>query len=747
MKKVFITTLILAITGLLFANPSYWGTTGLLHTIAAENNGAGYLSVSFYGNYFQEDLKRQISDADLMHYTERHANGWIAASYTLWDFMEVSGGVRALAVTDDLVFGSERPTEFDLDDSFVGLKLSHFPADWLGISGYGRFTFPTGSQTFRNERFANQDNTYTGVGAVTIAMDEAIPNIPVHLHLNGGYIANRTTAEPDAEEETDNIITYGAAAEFHTSKMLNVFVDYYGEISDREDYANPMKITPGIRFSSGQFAFDFGVDIGIGDRGVQPVRNLQNMSWKIVSGISFMVEADVEPPKLVFADVSGRVIDEDTGDPIEGARITTDDTTWNQPVTTDQNGSYKITLSQGVHNVLFSAPEYKEFSKSVAVRDSYGIALDAQLKPSTRYGTIAGKISNAKTEAGLSAQISFPEENIDEIVAGNNGVYKKKLPVGAYAMKIIVPEFRTRTEVVVIEANKTIQKDVAMQPIKTETDGKLKGNIVDERAGKGLVGFVKVMEPGFEEVQSDPETGAYSMNLPEGTYNLQIVAPGYQIKNFTAEIKAGETTIMENELKPIPHGTVTGKVTVTKTGEPLRATIVFPDTDIEPIVANANGIYKVTLTPGTYSISAEYPGHITQVFPIVVKEDETTVRDFELVKPGEKITLEGIYFEFDKAQIKPESKPTLDRAIKILKDNPDIDVTIEGHTDDVGTHSYNLDLSHRRADAVKAYLVREGGIDADRLETTGKGETEPIASNETPQGRSLNRRIEFIVEE
>jgi OOP family OmpA-OmpF porin len=87
----------------------------------------------------------------------------------------------------------------------------------------------------------------------------------------------------------------------------------------------------------------------------------------------------------------------------------------------------------------------------------------------------------------------------------------------------------------------------------------------------------------------------------------------------------------------------------------------------------------------------------------------------------------------------------LDEAAQILQDNPDVRVTIEGHTDAVGSDAYNQQLSERRAAAVKRYLVTKG-IAADRLETVGRGESEPVSSNETDEGRAMNRRAELKVQ-
>jgi OOP family OmpA-OmpF porin len=112
----------------------------------------------------------------------------------------------------------------------------------------------------------------------------------------------------------------------------------------------------------------------------------------------------------------------------------------------------------------------------------------------------------------------------------------------------------------------------------------------------------------------------------------------------------------------------------------------------------------------------------------------------------EKIVLNGIRFDFDKAVIKPEFVPVLDEAVEILKKHADKKVEIQGHTDAIGTDAYNEKLGMRRANAVKNYLV-EKGVNADNLTTVSFGESNPVADNGTKEGRAMNRRVEFKVME
>jgi outer membrane protein OmpA-like peptidoglycan-associated protein len=104
----------------------------------------------------------------------------------------------------------------------------------------------------------------------------------------------------------------------------------------------------------------------------------------------------------------------------------------------------------------------------------------------------------------------------------------------------------------------------------------------------------------------------------------------------------------------------------------------------------------------------------------------------------------GLYFDINKDIVKPESYGTLKGIADVLNENPDVKVKIVGHTDSDGADPANLDLSKRRGASVKSELVKNFGVDASRLECDGMGETQPVAPNDTPVNKALNRRVEFI---
>jgi outer membrane protein OmpA-like peptidoglycan-associated protein len=135
--------------------------------------------------------------------------------------------------------------------------------------------------------------------------------------------------------------------------------------------------------------------------------------------------------------------------------------------------------------------------------------------------------------------------------------------------------------------------------------------------------------------------------------------------------------------------------------------------------------------------------------------EETARKELQIKETEEAVTmkLEGdVLFDFDKAEIKPEAEQTLDKVGSVISQFPEGKVLIEGHTDSKGSPDVNLELSKRRAEAVKGWLVKKKGVPESIITTRGFGETKPVAPNTNPdgsddtQGRQQNRRVEITVE-
>jgi outer membrane protein OmpA-like peptidoglycan-associated protein len=111
-----------------------------------------------------------------------------------------------------------------------------------------------------------------------------------------------------------------------------------------------------------------------------------------------------------------------------------------------------------------------------------------------------------------------------------------------------------------------------------------------------------------------------------------------------------------------------------------------------------------------------------------------------------KILLRSVNFDFDAASIRPDAQPILDEAIRVMREQDgDFAIVLEGHTDSIGSVSYNQDLSQQRADNVRSYLV-DHGIPREKIRSVGYGESQPVADNSTPEGRARNRRVDQHLE-
>lgn len=202
---------------------------------------------------------------------------------------------------------------------------------------------------------------------------------------------------------------------------------------------------------------------------------------------------------------------------------------------------------------------------------------------------------------------------------------------------------------------------------------------------------------------------------------------------------------------------IKGVVLDEKTKKPIEAEIYIVDNErndtLSVLKSNSiSGNYLVTLPSGkNYGFGVQAKGYLFHSENFDIPDSlgfkqfikEITLKPFGFAV-GSKIILRNIFYDFSKATLRDASRAELERLHKILIDHPELRIRILGHTDNVGSDEYNRKLSDERAKSVVDYLVKRG-IAADRLEWKGLGETAPIDSNETPDGRQANRRTEFEI--
>ncbi|TNF47933.1 MAG: OmpA family protein [Bacteroidetes bacterium] len=217
----------------------------------------------------------------------------------------------------------------------------------------------------------------------------------------------------------------------------------------------------------------------------------------------------------------------------------------------------------------------------------------------------------------------------------------------------------------------------------------------------------------------------------------------------------GDICVVPNPERPEPVVLISGTVYNKKTNKPMGAVINYSDIASSKNLGNAQshpvtGNYTIVLPLGrVYSFLAQNEGYYSIAENIDVQSlsiYKEIKKDLYLtpIEKGETIRLNNLFFETNKAEIKSESFPELNRLISILNDNPDLKIEILGHTDDVGSDDYNLNLSKERAKSVVNYLTSKG-IPSDRLSSKGFGETKPEVPNSNDENRAINRRVEFRI--
>ena len=210
------------------------------------------------------------------------------------------------------------------------------------------------------------------------------------------------------------------------------------------------------------------------------------------------------------------------------------------------------------------------------------------------------------------------------------------------------------------------------------------------------------------------------------------------------------------EVEDIQLVTMKGRIVDQETEEPLKARVILTDNqknkDITSFTTDPDsGRYVVTLPlGGNYGISVMAEGYLFHSENIDLTNEDMEYKEIRndialnKIEAGNRIVLRNIFFDSDKATLRESSRSELNRLYDIMKENQNIRVEISGHTDNVGSASYNNELSRERAKSVVDYLIKKG-IDKDRLEYKGYGFRKPIADNDTEEGRQQNRRTEFEI--
>ncbi len=306
----------------------------------------------------------------------------------------------------------------------------------------------------------------------------------------------------------------------------------------------------------------------------------------------------------------------------------------------------------------------------------------------------------------------------------------------------------------------------------TEQIAILKGNVFDEiffRPVKSTI-FIKEIDGDFSRtLHTYQKTGEYYVKLPIGKKfsvmviaNSNIEAAKKDSLSATGAISEMDTITSATTTSDIVIPADTGTTTSSSTSgtDSLSGTELL--TNLDSIIAASNAIYD-TIYDTIDVLATDLNLVFTRMY--LLKKPKPTLEEIEYIveeveldsvpevvyfedmtdfKVGTKIVLKNILYDFDKSTLRPESIEELDKLLEFLNTKPTLRIEISSHTDNKGSARYNKKLSEERAKSVVTYLVNKG-IDINRLEAKGYGFDEPIATNDTDEGRQMNRRTEFMI--
>ncbi|MFO8234721.1 MAG: OmpA family protein [Bacteroidales bacterium] len=253
--------------------------------------------------------------------------------------------------------------------------------------------------------------------------------------------------------------------------------------------------------------------------------------------------------------------------------------------------------------------------------------------------------------------------------------------------------------------------------------------------------FTSKIKPGDETeltlVFTPKETGRLNANLNLIFHGMDIV----------------ESINILGEGTDEPDIAFKGRVLNKKDSLPLLSEVQCFDLDnntlIDKFKTDKDGMFDFRLqSDKQYRIVAEKENFALQSLHVDLTSIDEKIIEKDIyiseIDKGAKVTLDNVFFDFDKATLKSSSYGELNQIVHFLKENGQIKIRLEGHADSKGTQEYNLELSNDRAEVVKNYLI-DSGITKERVETKGFGETIPVADNKAKKGRRLNRRVEFVI--
>jgi outer membrane protein OmpA-like peptidoglycan-associated protein len=331
------------------------------------------------------------------------------------------------------------------------------------------------------------------------------------------------------------------------------------------------------------------------------------------------------------------------------------------------------------------------------------------------------------------------------IVAGNKKVFKGKTVNGVASTKLKegnytaiaggVEDYLDGEKSFTLTEDQTVVVQLPQAPPPL-----LSVRVIDHSTRTAINGEVVILSGSVEAYKANTVAGLVSNQLKKGNYTLKTAVDGYLPVEQAFTHSAIDTAVLA-----LHRPTLSVRLIDNADKASIDGEVSILSGNTEAYKANTvAGLVSSELKSGQYTVKSTAEGYIYAEKSFNHIGNDTMTVALQKIKKDIVIVLNNLFFEFNKADILPESENTLRNLLKLMEENPDLKIHIVGHTDNVGTAQYNLNLSKNRAAAVVKWLT-DSKIAANRLTSEGKGFSVPVDTNETEEGRANNRRVEFVV--
>jgi outer membrane protein OmpA-like peptidoglycan-associated protein/Tol biopolymer transport system component len=436
--------------------------------------------------------------------------------------------------------------------------------------------------------------------------------------------------------------------------------------------------------------------------------------------------------------------------------------------TNPATGDYTVVLPVGqAYTIIVSVPNYVSDTLQVDLTNQTVCVTKKEThKLNAQPTVIRGKVTNAITQAPVTATLRYkakPGETQLQARTTASGEYRIEVPgtTESVEFELVATGFNLVNENLNIAADQRhgeVTKNFGLRPSAIVITGRVLDKATNQPVGKAKFAYKLLPSGGETNLETDANSN-FRIEVPgeAGQYELMAEAYGFYMGKASISIDPSKPEFTTDVLLTArPPLMIRGMTYNDKTKDPLPGVRLFTEKlatrqrlpDLNE--SGGDGKYRIDLQEVTdYLVIAKKDMHIT-VYEKVQLESQEKFQEIERnlyllpIEIGTTVRLNNILFETAKATLKSESFEELDRLVSLLEDASRLVIEIAGHTDDVGKDDYNLDLSNKRANAVRDYLL-EKGVAPDRIVAKGYGETQFLVKNDSEANRAINRRVEFRV--